>query len=103
MVEINGRKIDLFYSVRAHCEYDDYVCDHPNVSITRAIIQKALIMSKEYCALHGGTPLASADIMGLPNSEYMKLMKAVVEQEAEDSGIEIETEPTEKNAVSSDL
>jgi hypothetical protein len=31
----------------------------------------------------------------------MKLMKAVVEQEAKDSGIEIETEPTEKNAVSS--
>ncbi|MBQ1470466.1 MAG: hypothetical protein IIZ29_06395 [Schwartzia sp.] len=101
MVEINGKEYGLFYSVRAHCEYDDYVCEHPNVSMTRAIIQKALIMSKEYCGEHGGDPLKSADIMGLPNSEYMKLMKAVVEQEAKDSNIEIETEPTEKNAVSS--
>ena len=103
MVEINGKEYGLFYSVRAHCEYDDYVCEHPNVSVTRAIIQKAIIMSKAYCDIHGGTPLKSADIMNLPNSEYMKLMKAVVEQEAKDSGIEIETEPTEKNAVSSDL
>ena len=103
MVELNEKEYGLFYSVKAHCDYDDYVCEHQNVSVTRAIIQKALIMSKAYCDLHGGTPLKSADIMNLPNSEYMKLMKAVVEQEAKDSGIEIETEPTEKNAVSSEL
>ena len=101
MVELNGKEYGLFYSVKAHCDYDDYVCEHQNVSVTRAIIQKALIMSKAYCDLHGGTPLKSADIMGLPNREYMKLMKAVAEQEAEDSNSEIETEPTEKNAVSS--
>lgn len=103
MVELNGKEYGLFYSVRAHCDYDDYICEHQNVSMTRAIIQKALIMSKAYCDEHGGTPLKSADIMNLPNSEYMKLMKAVVEQESKDSNIEIETEPTEKNAVSREL
>lgn len=103
MVELNGKEYGLFYSVKAHCDYDDYVCEHQNVSVTRAIIQKALIMSKAYCDLHGGTPLKSSDIMGLPNSEYMKLMKAVAEQETMDSNIEIETEPTEKNAVSREL
>lgn len=101
MVKINGREYGLFYSVKAHCRYDDYICEHQNVSITRAVIQKAIFMSEAYCALYGGTALKSSDIMDLPNYEYAKLMQAVMEQEAEDSKVEIETEPTEKNAESS--
>ena len=102
MVKINGQEYGLFYSVRAHCRYDDYIVANQNVSITRAIIQKAIIMSEAYCKLHGGKPLKSDDIMDLPNAEFSTLMKAVAEQEAIDSRIEIETESAEKNQVSGD-
>lgn len=101
MVKINGREYGLFYSVGAHCKYDDYVVSNPNSSYTRAIIQKAIIMSEAYSKLHGGDVLKSSDILGLPNKVFMELKEAVECQELIDSGIEIETEASEKNPKSS--
>ena len=42
---INGKEYGFFYSVWAHCEYNDWIVKNPKSSYASAIIQKAVIMS----------------------------------------------------------
>lgn len=102
MIKINGREYGLFYSVGAHCKFDDYIVAHQDLSYTRGVIQKAIIMSEAYAQLHGGDILKSSDILGLPNKVFAELKAAVEKQERIDSGLEIEVEASEKNPTGGD-
>ena len=98
MFEVNGREIGLFYSVWAHCEYNDWIVKNQNTSVVRAIIQKAVIMSKAYCDVNGGKPLDPKEIMSLPEYVFEDLVDAVTEQEKTDCERTVEAEePKGKN------
>lgn len=93
---INGKEIGFYYSVWAHCELSDYIVSHPDVSATRGIMQKALIMNKAYVKAFGGETLMVADFENLPASVFIEIQKAISEQEAKDSKITVETKPGKK-------
>lgn len=101
MLEINGREIGLFYSVWAHCEWNDWILKNQDRSYASALVQKAVIMSKAYCDENGGKPLATKEILNLPEYVFEELSKAVMEQEAADSVRTVETDDSDaKNAES---
>ena len=102
MIEINEKEYGLYYSVWAHCEFNDWVVANGEKSYVHAIIQKAVIMSKAYCDVHGGTPLSPKELMGLPSYVFTELAVAVEEQEKADSARTVETkEVKSKNAKGS--
>jgi len=102
MITINDREVGLFYSVWAVCEFNDWIVEHPDRSYASATVQKAVIMSKAYCDVHGGKPLSVSEILNLPAYVFNELMEAVAEQEKLDSTRTVVTETvTEKNAESS--
>lgn len=89
---INGKEIGFYYSVWAHCEFADYLLSHKDVSIARAMMQKALIMNEAYVkAGRGGDRLTPEDFEDLPIKAYSEIETALKNQEAEDMGTTIET------------
>lgn len=101
-MNINGKEIHFFYSVGARCEYEEYCIANPKVSVTRAIIHKALIMNKAYNKANGITDnITEAEIMSLSNGEFSVLAKEIDEQEKKDSAVTVEAEEKKtKNAES---
>lgn len=97
-MEINGRFYGFLWSIGAYCDYSDYVVSHGEVSVARANIEKAAIMSRAYCAANGGDPLTVAEINALPMYELDALMAAV--GEAESAGNERTVESEEKKRKS---
>lgn len=102
MLKINGREIGLYYSVWAHCEYNDWLLKNQEErSFSSGILNEAIIMSKAYCRVHGGTPLTAKEILDLPAYEFHELLVAVQEQEKADSVRTVEVEDSqEKNGES---
>ena len=100
MLEINGRKIGLYYSVWAHCEFNDWVVKNAERSYVSAIVQKAVIMSKAYCDKEGGKPLTAKEILGLPEYIFEELAQAVMDQEKADSTRTVEAEEPSGNVES---
>lgn len=98
MLEINGREIGLSYSVWAHCEFNDWVVKNAERSYVSAIVQKAAIMSKAYCRIHGGEPLTVKEILDLPEYVFEDLAIAVNDQEKADSTRTVEVEADQGNA-----
>lgn len=105
-MKINGREIGLFYSVGAHCELDDFIVQHPNISETHVRVQEAVILNHAYHLAHPEdktAPLTTEEILSLPNAVLDNLVREVAQKELEDSGLTVETEETEdtgKNAES---
>lgn len=85
MFKINGKEYGFYYSVWAHCELNDWIVKNPERSYASAIVQKAVIMSKAYCKVHGGTALTPKDLADLPVYVFGELDTVLAEQEKADS------------------
>ena len=93
MFEINGREIGLAYTVKAHCDFTDWIVKHgQDVSADHALAQKAIIMSQAYCDKNGGKPLTLEELKDQPFYVLKELGEAVDEQELKDSERTVETE-----------
>lgn len=105
MITINGVEYGLFWSIWAHCRFDDWLMKNRTASYPTAIVKKAVIANEAYRLANGvkGPELTEVIIHRLPNSEYVNLQKTVEEQVLTDSGITIkkEDEPAGKNAEGS--
>lgn len=103
-MQINGREIGFFYSVWAHCEFNDWIVKNPNSSYASAIVQKAVIMSKAYNDLHGikEPPLSTKELLGLPKYVFDELIAETDAAEKRDSERTVESAPSAKNAESSE-
>lgn len=89
---INGKEINFYYSVWAHCEFMDYLVSHKEVSTARAIMQKALTMNEAAIkAGLGGERLTPEDFESLPGSAFLEIQNALTEQEKKDTATTIET------------
>ena len=81
-MNLNGKEYGFAYTVWAHCEYNDWIVKNPNSSYARAVVQKAVIMSKAYCDIHGGGNILDAkDVMNLPKSVFDVLLAETDEAE----------------------
>lgn len=102
-MQINGREIGFFYSVWAHCEYNDWIVKNPNSSYASAIVQKAVIMSKAYNDLHGikEPPLDPKELRNFPKVFFDELVMETEAAEKRDSERTVESAPAGKNAESS--
>lgn len=102
-MQINGREIGFFYSVWAHCEFNDWIVKNPSSSYASAIVQKAVIMSKAYNDLHGikEPPLSTKELLGLPKAVFDELQIETDLAEKRDSERTVESAPAGKNAESS--
>ena len=101
-MKINGIEYGLFWSVWAHCRFDDWWVKNRTASYATTIVKKALFANEAYRMSEAGKDspeLTEGAINRLPNSEYAAIMAAVEEQVAKDSGITIKKEEAEgKNA-----
>lgn len=106
MIRINGIEYGLFWSVWAHCRYDDWIIKNRSASYPSAVVKRALIANEAYRMSEqgkGSPELTEGIIYRLPNSEYAAIAAAVEAQVAKDSGFEIKKEEAEgKNASGSD-
>jgi hypothetical protein len=106
MIKINGTEYGLFWSVWAHCRFDDWMVKNRTASYASSIVKRALIANEAYRLSDqgkGSPELTEGLFMRIPNSEYAAIAAAVEEQVAKDSGITIKKEETEgKNADGSD-
>ena len=99
---INGKEYGFFYSVWAHCEYNDWIVKNPNSSYARAVVQKAAIMSKAYHDIHGeGEILNPKDVMNLPAYIFNELLAETDAAEKRDSERTVESAPSAKNGKGS--
>ena len=98
---INGKEYGFFYSVWAHCEFNDWIVKNPNSSYASAIIQKAVIMSKAYADANGGPVLSAKDVLNLPKYVFDELIAETDAAEKRDSERTVESAPSTKNAGSS--
>ena len=103
-MQVNGREIGFFYSVWAHCEFNDWVVKNPRSSYATAVIQKAAIMSKAYNDLHGikEPPLDPKELRNLPKVVFDELVMETEAAEKRDSERTVESAPAGKNAESSE-
>ena len=101
MIELKGREMGLFWNAWAYCEWMDWVVKNPERSSLSGEVQKAAIMSKAYCDVHGGKPFTVKEILALDVYELNQLLVAVRMQEEQDSTRTVEAEPAnEGNAKS---
>ena len=99
---INGKEYGFFYSVWAHCEYNDWIVKNPNSSYARAVVQKAAIMSKAYHDILGeGEILNPKDVMNLPAYIFNELLAETDAAEKRDSERTVESAPSAKNGKGS--
>lgn len=98
---INGKEYGFFYSVWAHCEFNDWVVKNPTASVASAMIQRAVIMSKAYADANGGPVLSAKDVLSLPKYVFDELIAETDAAEKRDSERTVESAPSAKNAGSS--
>ena len=98
---INGKEYGFFYSVWAHCEFNDWVVKNPKASLASAMIQRAVIMSKAYADAHDGPVLSAKDVLNLPKYVFDELIAETDAAEKRDSERTVESAPSAKNAGSS--
>lgn len=101
-MQINGKEYGFFYSVWAHCEFNDWVVKNPKASMASAMLQRAAIMSKAYADAHGGPVLTVKEVLELPAYVFNELVAETEAAEKRDSERTVESEPTGKNAGSSE-
>lgn len=98
---IGDREVKFFYSVDAYCRYNDWVIAHQNASVSRAMIEQAIIMNQAYNRANGidaSEDLTYDEIKDLPFSVFSQLTKEADNQKKADSEISVETkEPKRKN------
>ena len=91
-MQINGKEINFYYSVWAHCEFCDYLVSHKEVSTARAIMQKAMTMNEAALkAGMGGDRLTPDDFEILPGSAFLEIQNELTAQEKKDTARLVET------------
>lgn len=93
---INGKEINFEYTIGAYCDFMDYCAEHPDVSMARASVYKAIFMNKAYVSLHGGETITVEEIMKLPHTEILMLIDAVKAAEAAGEKRSVETKDVKK-------
>ena len=110
-MQINGKEVNLFYSVGAKCEIDraaivnncKNVGDMLQKLPTEAMLIAAVAMSKAYCTAYGGDAITRAEIETLPASQFDKLAELISDAINEGSATSVTTEaPKGKNARRAD-
>ena len=110
-MEINGKPVNLFYSVGAKCEIDlaalmsncKNVGDMLKKLPTEAMLAAAVAMSKAYCTAYGGDPITRAEIEALPVSQFDALSGLIGDAINQGSVTSVTTEaPKGKNAKRAD-
>lgn len=97
---LNGKEIKFYYSIWTHCEYMDYLVSHKEVSIPRAIMQKALIMNEAAIkAGMGGERLTIDDFEDLPGSAFEEIKAEIDKQEQVDCKVTVEAKSKGKKTV----
>ena len=108
-MEINGKPVNLFYSVFVKCEMDRLVMTSGLRDInkllavmpTETVTDMAAAMSKAYCDINGGEPITRDEIMRLPVAQITELDNLVAEAMRIGSETTVTTEePKGKNAKS---
>jgi len=97
-MKINGKDINFAYTIGAYCDFSDYCAGHPEVSLARASVYKALYCNRAYVQMHeGADTITLEEVMALPQDKYNELMAEV--KKAEDSGSKrsVETVEGKKN------
>ena len=101
---IGDREVRFFYSIDAYCRYNDWVVAHQNASVSRAMIEQAIIMNHAYNRANGideSEDLTYEEIKDLPFAVFSQLTKEAEDQKKADSEISVETKDTKgKNAKS---
>lgn len=95
-MKINGKEYNLFYSIGAHVDFDNWAVSHPKASYTEGVMIKFGLMVKAYNNAHGITdndPPGKEELSGLPNSLFEEIMAEVLECEKRDTERKVEAEP----------
>lgn len=109
-MEINGKKIGLYYSIGADCDIDDEMekvgCPTwpaflERLGPVKAYIKVATILNKWYCLKNGGDPVSEKDLFLLPAGQLETIWPDVDKAMAEGRRNEIKAKPVKgKNAES---
>lgn len=94
-MKINGKEYNLFYSIGAHVEFDNWALAHQKTSYTEGVIQKFILMILAYNDANGITdndPPTKEEIAKLPNSVFSEIMEAVNACEKADTERKVEVE-----------
>lgn len=96
---INGREVDFFYSVGAHCAYSDFLVKNPEMNVSSAVIRKAELMNQAWLDARkdaGETnlpePLKAEELNKLPMSVFNQLVLELEAAEKRDSEVTVEAE-----------
>lgn len=111
-MEINGKKIGLFYSIGADCDIDEemekvgcptWAAFLERLGTVKAYIKIAVILNKWYCLKYGGDPINEKDLFLLPAGQMEQLWRSVDKAMAEGKKNDIKAKPVKgKNAESAD-
>lgn len=108
-MQINGKDVNLFFSVYAKCELDKMVMTSGTRNIaeftkkmpTEFVAGMAAVMSKAYCMKYGGDPITRAEIDTLPAQDFGELDSLVAKAISDGEAVSVYTEePKGKNAES---
>lgn len=91
-MKINNREVGFLWSVGAFCDYNDFLVANPEVSIARANIKKAVLMSQAYCEANGGEPLTEKELTSQPVYVIDELFPAIKAAEEAGSVRTVETQ-----------
>ena len=68
-MRINDREVGFAWTTGAYVDYNDWVVNHTNASVSRARLERAVIMSAEYNRINkdkDAKPLTVGEIRDLP-------------------------------------
>lgn len=97
---INGKEIYFKNTIGSHCDFMDYCAAHPEVSMARANIYKALFMNRAFVASNpDADKMDIAEVMDLPGAEYERLVEELKAAEDESNQQTVETVPAKKKTA----
>ena len=102
-MKINGKEYNLFYSIGAHVDFDNWAVSHPKASYTEGVMIKFELMVKAYNNAHGiknNDPPSKDELATLPNSLFEEIMTEVLECEKRDTERKVEAEPKKGKSAS---
>ena len=91
-MKVNGKEVGFLWSIGAFCDYNDYIVVNPDVSLARANVYKAALMTKAYADANGGEFLTVEELNGLPVYVLAEIVEEVNKAEQAGSTRTVETE-----------
>lgn len=105
-ININGKKYNLFWSVGARLEYDEWIVSHQDSgTVSESIVRQAVAMSRAYNDANGikdkDAVLTIEEIKRQPASFLDELSEVVRATIQGDSETTVETKPGKRKAAES--